>query len=438
MYYRLRRVVQDSNVGLNQNLKGESKLFTKRVTSAIVLVLVLVFASTVLAKPVQIWNWRGETEFWAAVEREIQKEHPHIKIEYRSFIPTEYDSILMVAMQGGEGPDIITLRGGPGVIKFAEPGMVERLDDKLDFSLFPEGALTQASMDGEVYGVPFALQTYQIYYNREIYEKYGLQEPATWDELISNCQVLQNNGVTPLYFQGREGWGLSLVQTAIGASILGAEWITGLINGENAFTDPEFIDSLYKVLELKPFMQKNFEAASYTDMQMAFPMEAAAMTFAGMWDVKSFDELAPDKEWGMFLVPPIKATDKPYAYAYMDGAYGLNSESKVRDDALKVLEFTTTQKFGQMFVEFNQEISPIAGISAPPELKELQQGLYFVENDALPDIYGVRSVLTFGMPDIHTMLGAGMQAILSGEKTPEQLGQELQEGIASWYEPFQK
>ena len=140
----------------------------------------------------------------------------------------------------------------------------------------------------------------------------------------------------------------------------------------------------------------------------------------------------------MFLVPPLKEADKPYAYAYMDGAYGLNSDSKARDDALKVLEFTTTKKFGQMFVEFNQEISPIAGIQAPPELKELQRGLYFVENHALPDIYGVRSVLTFGMPDIHTLLGSGMQAILSGEKTPEQLAKELQEGIGSWYEPFQK
>ena len=75
-------------------------MFKKQVKWAVVLVLVLVFASTVLAKPVSIWNWRGETEFWAAVEKEIQKEHPHITIDYRSFIPTEYDSILMVAMHG--------------------------------------------------------------------------------------------------------------------------------------------------------------------------------------------------------------------------------------------------------------------------------------------------------------------------------------------------
>ncbi len=412
----------------------------KQLTFMVVLCLVLLVANSALARTqtVSLWNWRGETEFWAAVEKEIRKEHPEIRIDYRTFIPTEYDSILMVGMQSGEGPDIITLRGGPGVAKFAEPGMVERLDKILDFSLFPEGALTQASMNAGVYGVPFALQTYQIYYNKEIYAKYGLKEPATWDQLIENCRVLQANGVTPFYFQGREGWGLSLVQTTIGASILGAEWITGLVKGKNAFTDPKFIDSLYKVLELKPFMQKNFEAASYSDMQMAFPMEKAAMTFGGMWDVKSFDQIAPEKEWGMFLVPPVKKTDRPYAYAYMDGAYGLNSASKNREAALKVLEFTTSAKFGQMFVEFNQEISPIAGIQAPAELTELQQGLKFVEHHALPDIYGVRSVLTFGVPDIHTLLGAGMQAILSGEKTPKQLAEELQTGIASWYKPFQK
>ena len=151
-------------------MRRAKELLKKQVTLLVVLSLVFLLGSSVLAAPVSIWNWRGETEFWVAVEKEIQKEHPEITLDYRTFIPTEYDSILMVAMQSGEGPDIITLRGGPGVAKFAEPGMVERLDEILDFSLFPEGALTQAGMNGEVYGVPFALQTYQIYYNKEIYE----------------------------------------------------------------------------------------------------------------------------------------------------------------------------------------------------------------------------------------------------------------------------
>lgn len=403
----------------------------------LVLSLVLLVSSGVFAQTVTMWSWRGEGEFWKAVEKEIQKEHPEISLEFRTFIPTEYDSMLMVAMQSGEGPDILTLRGGPGVKTYAEPNMVVPLTNLLDFSLFPDGALKQASFDGEIYGVPFALQTYQIFYNKEMYEQYGLTEPRTWDELIANCEVLKSNGVTPFYFQGREGWGLSLVQTTIGASILGADWITGLVNGENKFTDPEFVDTLYKLLELKPYFQRNFEAASYADMQMAFPMEQSAMTFAGMWDVKSFDQISPDIEWGMFLVPPVSADQKPYAYAYMDGAYALNAKAENKEAALKVLEFTTSQKFGQLFVEFNQEISPIAGIQAPEHLTELQQGLYFVEHHALPDIYGVRSPLTFGIPDVHTLLGAGVQAILSGDQTPEQLAEELQTSIASWYEPFQ-
>lgn len=410
----------------------------KSVISLVGLLIVATVSGLAFAETVTLWGWRGDGAFWDRVEQEIQKEYPEISIDHRNFIPTEYDSILQVAMQAGEGPDILTLRGGPGVARYAEPGMVERLDELLDFGLFPEAALSQAGVDGKVYGVPFALQTFQIYYDREIYEEYGLQEPKTWGELIDNAQVLQDSGVTPFFLPGREGWALSLVQTSIGASILGAEWITGLVNGENAFTDDEFIDSLHKVLELRPFLQRNFGAASYSDMQMAFPMGQSAMAFAGMWDVKSFEEIEPDKEWGLFMVPPMSEEDTPYVYAYMDGAYGLNSNARNRDAAVKVLEFATTQEFGQLFVEINQEISPVAGIEAPAELQELQTALKFVEHHALPDIYGVRSPLTFGVPDVHTLLGAGMQALLNEDKTPEQLAKELQDTISEWYEPFQQ
>ena len=52
-------------------------------------------------------------------------------------------------------------------------------------------------MDGKIYGVPVSKEISYIYYNKELFEKAGLETPevayATWDEFFEACDALKGS-----------------------------------------------------------------------------------------------------------------------------------------------------------------------------------------------------------------------------------------------------
>src|SRR5690606_41265072 len=74
-----------------------------------------------------------------------------------------------------------------------EGGNLVALDDIVpEVKAFDETILAGALAreDGQVYGVPFASQTLQMYYNVAIFEEHGLEEPTTWGEFIDVNETL--------------------------------------------------------------------------------------------------------------------------------------------------------------------------------------------------------------------------------------------------------
>ena len=76
----------------------------KFVFVALCFVLLFSFAS---AKTVEIWSWRTQdAQVWQEVQKNLKAKGEDITIDFRAFIPTEYDAKLFLALQGGTGPDI--------------------------------------------------------------------------------------------------------------------------------------------------------------------------------------------------------------------------------------------------------------------------------------------------------------------------------------------
>lgn len=56
-----------------------------------------------------------------------------------------------------------------------------------------------ASVDGVLYGIPQSdSMGAGVFYNKELYEKYGLEVPLTWKEWKQNMEVLQAEGLRDL------------------------------------------------------------------------------------------------------------------------------------------------------------------------------------------------------------------------------------------------
>jgi len=390
---------------------------------------------------VSVWGWRAQDAgVWETVETALQAKGENIKIEFQSYAPTEYDSKMNLSLQGGSAADILYTRRLPGdrTQALIDNSYIESVGNLLDLSNIPETTLNSISSGGKVWGVPFANQVIGVFYNKEIFAKYGFDEPASWDELLAICKTLKADDMTPFMVPGKEGWALAMQNAMTGVSMPGQQWIKDATNGVAKFNDAPFVDLLTKMNDLKQYYQKDFTANSVAEMSAGFAFGQAAMVFYGIWEVNTWKELNPDLEIGYFPVPPAEASMDPAVYVYMDGSYGLNAAAEEREAALKVLQFTASPEYGTIFAEDRGEITAVSGVSIPADNAILAE-CYATANEIAGEyLYWVGSPFAAGTPNVYTVLRERLQAMYLDEITPAQLADEVQEGLEMWYGPYKK
>lgn len=388
---------------------------------------------------VTIWTWRADDErVWQEAAEALQETWPGLAVEVEVSESTEYATRVSTAMQGGQGPDIITTRAGEAYFQpYVDANMFVPLTDSVPgLADIPEGTLGQVSYADEVWAVPFASQIWMFYYNTQIFEEHGLTPPETWDDLMGIFETLSETDVTPLFVPAREGWVLSGYVDCIGASYLGDDYVAQLTSGEVRFTDEKFVSLLTRIRDLQPYFQEGYVGNNVPDMDAAFQTGRAAMILYGGWAANTYAEQAPDLEFDFFICPPDEAGEEPGSYVFVDGGYAVNSASEVQDAALELVKYSATVDYGQTFSDITQEMSSIPGVTAPEENYYLQRQIEYSEY-AIQNLFRIRSPFDQGDPGISTLLHPLMQGLLSDQLTPEEVAQQLDEGLSQWYEPFQ-
>ncbi len=388
---------------------------------------------------VTIWSWRSQdAPVWQKVQEILNSEGIPVTIKFTAFNPTQYDSKVNLALQTGTGPDLVYSRRLPGskTAALIKAGLYLPVNGKIDFSHFPKPVLKAVTYNGKVYGVPFAVQVVGIFYNKDMYKKYGLSVPKTWSELVKNAQILKEHGITPFFVSGKDAWSLAMQHAMCGVSILQPNWIKKLIEGKTDFMDSKWIELNTLLDNLKKYYQPYFLANSTQDLNSAFAFDQAAMVFYGIWGYQTWKKLNPSLNVGYFMVPPLSKTQKPWAYTFMDGAISLTSNCKNVDMALKVLKFVATPQFGTIFSNITYNIPAVSGAKLP-DIPLLKRVVEIYKNDSSPYVYWVGSVLTTGTPSLYdSVLSPGMQAMYAGKITPKEFAEKAEKALSQWYEPL--
>ncbi len=413
------------------------------------LVCVAFLAVAVLAGPgagaaakteLTFWSWRTEDiDAYAKFIKAFEAKNPGITVKFIPYKNTEYNTIVATALQGGTGPDIVQLRSYGGMEALAAAGYLVPLDAGAvpGLAKFPKDLLRGATnrADGKIYGVPFAIQTIQVIYNKTVFDKLGLKEPATWDEFLKLGAALKAKGYVPLANGGKDGWTFETLFGGVAANFYGGnEFADGVITGKTTFNDPRFVYALRKMLELRPYMPPSFMGVAYTDMQMMFAQEMAAMMIGGSYEIGTFERLNPNLKMGVFAVPGEKAADGGYVGVYVDGSYGINAASKHKEEALRFINFLASTEYGQMFADELSQPSAVPGVK--PKHPVLAEMLALAEKKSAPHLMVVG--FRFEQPSGSTLLQNDLQGMFSDKLTPEQVAADIQAGLAKWYKPFQK
>ena len=410
-----------------------------RTVRALVVSLVFAFAAAALAQTtLSFWSWR--TEDVAAYEKFIaafHAENPDVDVVFTPYLNTEYNTIVSTALQGGGGPDIVHLRAYGGMEPLAQAGLLVRLDDKVPaLADFDAGILLGATnrADGGVYGVPFALQTVQILYNIDMFERLGLEEPTTWAEFLAVGDALKASGVYALANGTKDPWTNETLFGAVGPTFYGGTpFFQEITAGETDFTDPRFAAALERMVALRPYLAENYTGVGYTDMQTLFAFEQAGMFAAGSYELGNMAQLNPDLRIGSFAVPADDAAAPSAISFYVDGSYGINANSPHQEAALRFIQFLASQEFGQMFTDELQQISAVPGTR--PTSEALAGMVEMMNEQGTP--YLMLTAFRFGQPSGSTLLQNEMQAVMADDKNVSDAVVNIQRGVAEWFEGFQ-
>lgn len=386
-----------------------------------------------------VWGWTAPAdEINAKIFSVYEKSHPGVTVEYRTYLADTYEQTLALGLAGSKGPDVVQLQAYGILQKHVEAGTLLPLDDSNVPTLSSFGKLVldgaRGAKDGKVYGVPFAIQTAHIFYNKAIFEKFGLSVPTTWDQFITICQKLKDAKVTPLAWNFKDTWETPLYQEIFGASIYGAGGFQDrFMAGGTKLTDPAYVASINVLNDLKPYLPSGFSALGYSDATTLFASGKAAMIPDGIWNVTAFKKTSPDMKIGLFPAPPgpNAAMDKPVTTTYVDGSFGVSKKSLNRAQALKLVNWMTTKEFGQLYSDVLGQLSAVPGVVAKDPLLQEAQKLA----DDSPSPYLCYSKLNNGSPACDQLMSENIQKMLLGSMTATQVAQNVQRGLDQWFKP---
>lgn len=124
-----------------------------------------------------------------------EKEVGNISVTWDkiSDVPNESRSIYVTDFTSrSPTPDVLAVDViWPG--DFAARGWLAPIDSYVsqsDLSQFAQGFLAAAQLKGKTYGFPLYTDGIHLFYRKDLLDKYGLQPPQTWEELIQDAQTV--------------------------------------------------------------------------------------------------------------------------------------------------------------------------------------------------------------------------------------------------------
>lgn len=152
------------------------------------------------------------------IASEYKSEHPNVSVTYMSIPFADYVSKVTVQLAGSNPPDAgwIVDSTAPtfiqaGVVKDLRPTLEANAD--YDLADFAEGPMTLWEDENAIYGVPFSTSPYIIFYNKDLFQKAGIDTPDvlleqgnwTWDSLRAASKAIKD--VSPEMVYGFESYG---------------------------------------------------------------------------------------------------------------------------------------------------------------------------------------------------------------------------------------
>ncbi|CAG9623434.1 sugar ABC transporter substrate-binding protein [Sutcliffiella rhizosphaerae] len=371
-------------------------------------------------KPDSLTVWVNDDENQKAALDEIFTAYTEeTGIEVKTTAISMLDQVEALALDGpaGKGPDVFFGphdRLGDIILR----GLAEPIDIGEDASLYSETAINAVTVDGEVYGVPQVLETYGMFYNKDLVTA---EEIATMEGLMKVAEEKTDQSkdeygflmeATNFYFiypffAGNGGYVFKNDGSGFDASDIG-------LANEGAVSGGELVQSWFD----NGYIPKEINADI---MNGLFQEGKVATVLTGPWNIAAYRDALGDK-LGTATLPTLENGDVPNSFVGVK-TWMLSSYSENQEWAIDLMKFITNYDNAMKYYQ------------AAGEMPALQQALESEEiaNDDMIGAFAEQTQYGEPMPNIPQMqqvwdpMGSALQFIANGDDVGEVLSEAVQQ-----------
>ncbi|CDP51536.1 extracellular solute-binding protein [Paradevosia shaoguanensis] len=331
----------------------------------------------------------------------FEAANPGITVKQTTFPYADYQTRVVAAKVAGQGPDVVQLFYG-WLDNFVAGGLIQPLDpavfphDKIESDFFP--IVTAMKRGEDYYGLPTAVRSLALFYNKAIFNEAGIANPpSNLEELLADAKAttkrdgagnITSAGITMDMAGQDHHWWREVLIRQNGGEPYDAEGNVAY-NSEAGAAALKFYTDLqteHKV-GLSGFMDEG---------QAAFRAGLAAMTIDGTFRLGAFS--SNPFEWGVVELPANADGLRSNYSSYFANAIGAGATGEKLEAAQKFLTYITSPEAMEVWLETVGELPARRDVAlteknlADPILGPFLKGLEYAHTTKFYDEAGQRQV----------------------------------------------
>ena len=257
-------------------------------------------------------------QYFQDLARQFEQANPGIRVVVDN--PADPETALRTRLVKNDVPDVMTLNANGTFGEFASAKIFR------DFSSDPVldhvnpaylkviGALGSGGK-GEVNGVPFAANASGLLYNADLFAKYHVAVPRTFDELIAAAEKFKKAGITPFYGMLADAWTAQSPLAPLSSQLQPGDFFQQRFADRTTFAQG-WRSTASELAQLYRYTQPDPLSKGYEDGTAAFAKGQSAMLLLGSYAVPQIRASKPKFTIGSMALP---ATNDPARTTLVSG-----------------------------------------------------------------------------------------------------------------------
>jgi raffinose/stachyose/melibiose transport system substrate-binding protein len=415
------------------------KQYLKPIAAALMFAALAATTSASFAddKTITEWDLKTVPAEQKAVDDAVTRfkaANPGTDVQSVHTLNDAYKTKLKIAFGAGDPPCVFASWGGGVLHEYVKSNQVTDLTPYLNANpafrdKFLKNSYQVVTFDNKIYGVAAdntSIAT--IFYNKEMFAKYNLQPPKTWDDLVNIIKVLKSHDIAPFSLANKNKWTGSMYFMTLADRIGGPQPFLDAVSRKGSFDSPTFVEAGKRLQELVKMgaFAPGFNGLDYDTgaSRRLLYSDKAAMELIGSWEISAFKSENPDfyKKVGTFMFPTVpggKGDAKDIVGSVGDNFWSISKSCKNPDGAFKLI----------MTLDDEQSVKDHVATGRVPPIKGVR-GDEPIVNNLLDEVAQAPSVQLWYDQMLPPALGElhkdTTQALFGLSITPEQAAQKME------------